>query len=527
MSEKDVKIFYADDDIKKIQLKPNMYIQKFGSYGTFHLAKECVQNSYDETEDKDSNGSKIYISYDRKTDKLHVEDDGRGIPEDDYSIEIVCTGIQSGSKFFRENGSSSGEFGVGLTVVNALSSYFKLATYRNTYVHIIEFKDGEKINDEKRAIKSSEPKHGTVTEFIVNPIYMGKNSNLPFDILLDWIDKMSYQIKGKTKVTVDEFDGIKKVNTYKYKAKPFSDIIKSFVPDIKKVIYDPVSLSADSFITEMISGVNPSSKKKKVKKDIHLDVVFTHDDHPECDYDSYCNYTRTEEGGVHVESVEEVVCRFIQAKTKENMTENEKNKWDITWADIRSGLKMVINLSTSAQVQFMGNAKNKIQNVELKPILKEMVSDQLTKYFEENPGKLTTICKLVKLNARARIESQKVKAATKVERMDRFNEYDIPNYTSCNNTGNKYKELVLVEGEKSAAGSIRDGRNPNTQAIFGFRGVTKNPFKCSFSEIMQNKEWKNFVRILRTGIGSEFNIDKLYFDKIILMSDADKLSMFA
>lgn len=417
--------------------------------------------------------------------------------------------------------------------MNALSSYFKIATYRNTYTHIIEFENGEKTNDEKRKIKSSEPKHGTITEFIVNPRYMGENSTLPFDVLLDWIDKMSYQITGNIKITVDEFDGMNKLKTYKFKPKPFSEMISCFVPDMKKIIYDPVILSSDSEIVEEINDARVGKdesvkiKKKKVKKDIHLDVVFTHDDHQECDYDSYCNFTRTEEGGVHVESVEEVVCRFIQNKTKASMTEKERNKWDITWADVKSGLKMIINLSTSAQVQFMGNAKNKIQNADLKPVLKTMVLDELTAYFENNQSKLSTICKFVKLNARARIESQKVRAATKIEKLDRFREYDIPNYESCNNTGKKYKELILVEGERSAAASIRDGRNPDTQAIFGFRGVTKNPFKCSFSEIMENKEWKNFVKVLRTGVGQDFNIDKLYFDKIILMSDADKPSMSA
>lgn len=414
----------------------------------------------------------------------------------------------------------------GLTVVNALSSYFKLATYRSTYVHIIEFENGKKINDENRPLKKNEKKHGTITEFSVNPRFMGKGSTLPIETVLDWIDDMSYQISSKLKVTVEIYKGLKLLETHKFKTKPFSDMMKKFI-DIKKTIYDPVIISSNSKIEETIMDTkidandNMKVKNKKVTKDIHLDVVFTHDEHQETDYISYCNFTRTDEHGVHVESAEEVICRFIQNKTKSFMTDKEKAKWDITWNDIKSGFKMIVNLSTSAQVQFMGNAKNKIQNQALKPVLKTMVQDAITKYFDKNPNVLQTICKYVKLNARARVEAQKVRVATKSERLDRFKEYEIPNYIACNNTGKKYKEIILVEGERSATGSIRSGRNPDTQAIFGFRGVTKNPYKCSLAEIMENKEWKNFVKVLRTGIGKDFNINKLYFDKIILTSDAD------
>lgn len=415
-----------------------------------------------------------------------------------------------------------------MTVTNALSSYFKLATYRNDYVHIIEFEEGKKINDVNRPLKKGEKKHGTITEFTVNEKYMGKNSSLPIDTVVDWIDMMTYQISAKIKITVDIYDGINRVETKKFKARPFGKIIEKFVPDIKKVFYDPIVLSGDSSIVETITDSTIDSKTdkvnvkdKKVKKDIHLEVVFTHDDIPENDYVSFCNFTKTDEGGVHLDSVEEVVCRFFQQKTKSFMTDKEKEKWDITWADIKYGLKMVVNLSTSAQVQFMGNAKNKIQNAELKPILKEIINTELTKYYEKNESKIQSICKLIKLNARARVESQKVRTATKIQKLDRFDELSIPNYVSCNNRGKKYKELFLVEGERSATGSVRNGRNHDTQAIFGFRGVTKNPYKCSVSEVLSNNEWKNFIKVLRTGFGKDFDINKLYYDKIILLTDAD------
>ena len=293
-------------------------------------------------------------------------------------------------------------------MVNALSSYFKLATYRNTYVHILEFEDGKKINDENRPLKKGEKKHGTTTEFIVNPKYMGKDSELPIETVLNWIDDMSYQFTTKVKIKVEIYDGMKLEETHKFKTRSFSDMIKKYI-NPKECIYDPVILSADSTIEEVITDTkldknnNVKVKDKKVQKDVHLDVVFVHDNHQENDYISYCNFTKTDEHGVHVDSVEEIICRFIQTNTKAGMSDKEKEKWDITWTDVKTGLKMIVNLSTSAQVQFMGNAKNKIQNQALKPVMKEMINDKITSYFKENESKLQTICKYVKLNARARI----------------------------------------------------------------------------------------------------------------------------
>ncbi len=119
MATKDVKMFHIDDDLKKVQVKTNLYLQHYGDLGVFHLSKECIQNSFDELEDPNTNGSKVLIKYDKKTDLLTIEDDGRGIPEEDYPIDIICTKLQSGSKFFRnQGGTSSGEFGV-----NFISAY--------------------------------------------------------------------------------------------------------------------------------------------------------------------------------------------------------------------------------------------------------------------------------------------------------------------------------------------------------------------------------------------------------------------
>lgn len=210
----------------------------------------------------------------------------------------------------------------------------------------------------------------------------------------------------------------------------------------------------------------------------------------------------------------------MQNKTKATMTDNQKEKTPILWDDIRAGLCCVINLSTNAQVGFAGNAKTKIIGETLTPYLNEIINTCLDKFFTENQNCLNEYIKIIKLNAKARIEATKVKNAVQKERMNSFKEHEMSNYIRCNNTGKKYKEIYLVEGN-SASGSARNGCNPDTDAFFLFRGVVANPFKCSLSEIMQNREWKDFVTVLRCGIGPSFDMNKLYFNRINILTDED------
>lgn len=531
MATNDVKMYYIDDDIKKVQVKTNLYIQQYGPAGAFHLSREVIQNAFDECTDPSSQGTNINITYDKKTDKLIVEDDGRGFSEADYPLDIFCTKLQSGSKFFRDQGgNTSGEFGVGLTAVNALSSYFRIASYReaeNT-IHDIIFENGVKVSDKKRKRNKTDKIHGTIIEFISNPQYLGTNVHLPFDDVYTWIEKLTYQLSAatnkKVKISIEEYNGTKLVSKSKLKSQPFENLINKMI-NKDKVIIEPFSLEGSGNLVENVTVAKPGEKPKNVnkKKDVILQAVFAYEDSSENInvYDSYCNYTNTVDGGVHVTNTEEAFCRFIQTETTNSMTEKEREKWNITWADVRSGLVMLLNLSTNAQVQFVGNAKKEIANPELGKVIKIIADQQIKKYFEHNQSKLQNICKIVKLNARTRIESQKLKTSIKKERMDSFSEHAMKNFTRCNNTGKQYKELYIIEGQRSASGSATNGRYPDFQAIYALRGVTANPFKCTLAEIMENEEWKGFVNIIRTGIGQNFKPEKCYYDKIILMTDAD------
>jgi DNA gyrase subunit B len=415
----------------------------------------------------------------------------------------------------------------GITVTNALSSYFSLETYRGDYYHKIEFKDGQKVGDTKGIPTKKGKKHGTIVSFISNPIYLGAGSHLPFDKVREWVTLMSYQLDYNIEFHLEEWEGLKIIKKETIKRKDFSDMIFSYIQNPKDLIVQPISLSAKENIVEEIKrnivddNGKVKTKKEKMKKQVSLSFAFAYDEGMEVDERSFCNFTQTDDGGVHVESVEEVICRYFQQQTRDSLSEAQRAKTPILFQDVKAGLKLVVNLSTNAQVQFMGNAKNRIQNENLRPVLKDMTSKALTDFFANDQARLQAIIKVVKANAKARIELQKAKSVNVSKKVDTFAEYELANFIKCNNTGNKYKELFLIEGRKSAAGSMVNGRDAATQAIFGFRGVTANAFKKSLPEIMENGEWKQYVRVLHTGIGQSFDIRRLYYNKIIISTDAD------
>lgn len=522
---KDVQMYYVESDIEKIQTKTNLYLQAYGPAGAFHLVREVVQNSIDECIDTDSPGKNIYIAYDIATDTFTCEDDGRGFPEQDYHMEIFCTKIQSGSKFFRsQSGGTSGEFGLGLTAVNALSDYFSLETFRaiENYRHYIEFENGKKIKDEQNTKKSSDKAHGSIVKFKPSKQYLGAKTVIPYKDVIKWIEKMTYlfPVGTEIKIRMDIFDGMKLKETYKFKVRQFEDLLDTICSDKS---YSPkCSFSGNTSISEKVKILGKGNKmtEKTIKKNIHLDVAMRYTSEAITMYDSYCNYTNTTEGGVHQDAVEACYCRYIIDKARATQTDAQKEKYKLLWEDAKNGLNIVINLATGAQVGFVGNAKQKVGNAELTPYLNEIIKTNMDKFFEENPRVLDEYIKIVKLNAKARVEMQKVKTATQKERMNSFKEHEMKNFISCNNRGKKFRELFLTEGD-SAGGSASNGCDKDTQAFLLFRGIVANPLKCTLAEIMENEEWKTFVNVLRCGIGPSFDINKLYYDRINIFTDSD------
>nr|DAP53981.1 MAG TPA: DNA TOPOISOMERASE IV, B SUBUNIT [Caudoviricetes sp.] len=527
----DVKMFYIEDDISKIQTKTNLYIKQYGPEGAFHLVREVVQNSIDEDMDKDSPGQEVLVTYDTLTDKLTCEDDGRGFPEADYPMDIFCTKIQSGSKFFRDqSGVTSGEFGLGLTAVNALSTHFSIESCREKEKvrHYIEFKDGTKVKDEKFPIKKNDKKHGCVISFIPSPKYLGANTQIPFSEVKEWIELQSYLIptEHKIKIVVEEWKGTKLLSREKIKTQPFENIIKKTVTDDKHssmchmTCHNEWAERARSFVLDKKG--NPKNVTKDVTRVLDFEIVACYIPDNITVYDSYCNFTHTTQGGIHQDTFDELFCRYIIAAAKEKMSDSDWEKYKPTWDDVRTGLVCYMNLNTNAEVGFVGNVKEKIDNKKLIPYIKEVLSEAIDQFFSENKSILDEYVKNVRTSARLRINLQREREAGKVSRSDAFTKYGMKNFIPCNNEKkHDFRELFIVEGE-SAASNLSASCDRDTQAFYQLRGVTKNPFKCSFPEFMDNPEMKILItKVLRCGAGTTFNINNLWFKRINIFSDSD------
>lgn len=404
-----------------------------------------------------------------------------------------------------------------------------MTTYRNTYYHKIKFNNGEKVGDENKPTKVTGKKHGTITSFISNPIYLGVGSKLPMDMCIDWMEMMSYLVDEKLEFIIDEYSGVDLVRHLVISKKPFSKLIDKFIPDNATLGFGPINFSGKSSIEETVKrsvlGKTGKAREKEeiIHKDIRFDFAFAYDiDSTEFEYDAFCNFTKTDEGGVHVDAVDEALCKFLQAKANDSMTDKQKSEYTITRNDVRSGMKLVVNLATNAQVQFMGNAKNKIQNEALKPILRDLAKDKIEEYFNDNPGKLKAVCDIIKTTTKARVDLQKMRSSTVKSGVNKFDNLLIENYVECNCTKNgEYQEIFLIEGQKSAAGAMVNARDPYRQAIFGFRGQTLNPMNVTFSTFMENAEWKAYTKVLGCGIGQTFDLKKCRFNRFNICADAD------
>lgn len=401
--------------------------------------------------------------------------------------------------------------------------------------HILEFSEGVLKVDKIKPNKSG--KHGTIIGYRVSKKYMGEDAKLPINDVIDWIDTLFYLDSNRLKsngikASVEIYDGMELKKVIKYKPKPFYDLISKIIPGSvkKKELTDVCYLSGDTSLVEetkmLVQNDDGSSsvEMRDIEKSIHMDIAFVYGTNTNMNepatYDTYCNYTNTIDNGSHLDAFDEAYCRWMQNKVNESMSEAQRNKMKVTWDDCRTNLFAVISLSTNAQVGFVGNAKQKIQCLNLIPYMKEIVTEKLDEYFAVNQTLLNDIIKLIKINVKARIEAAKAKTATQVERLNTFKEHEMSNYIRPNATGKQWKELFLVEGN-SASGSARNGSDPKTQGFFLFRGVTANAMKCSLSEIMDNREWRDLVTILKTGIGPKFDLSKLYFDRINIFTDSD------
>lgn len=510
----DVESVYIKSDIEKIQRKPLMYIRQFGEEGILHLIWEVIQNAFDECIDTNSPGDHITITYDHKTNEIKVKENGRGFPENNFDLSIYCTRLQSGSKFNRDSGSTSGEFGVGLTVVNALSESFTIESrrYDERKTHTLKYKDGKLVEDDLRTLNTRKTKfnHGSVVSCIPTKKYF--DVSIPFEMVKDRVNQIMHIIHTPKDIVVDliECDGDMVLSANTLRKQPFVDLIKSYPFELK---IQPSVFQFDMTI--------PENKDKHLHGGpLSMDIVIGYGE--ESWHDSYCNFTNTIDGGIHLNTIEEALCRFFTAETKKRLSEKEKEKLDITWADVKNGLVLLVNMNTVEEV-FIGNAKTKITKSELTPHIKSVFNKLVQEYYTSNPTILNKILQFVKANAKMRLEVNKVRSG-KGKSSSRFDDYSYGlKYVPANNKGrNQERELFIVEGNSAMNINMRDVK---TQAFLCFKGNPANPFTKKTEQLLNpnsgNVEWVRYINIIQTGWGDSINPDKLYFKRINIMTDAD------
>lgn len=494
---------YSADNIKvlkgleAVRKRPGMYIGDTSTKGLHHLIYEVVDNSIDEAMAGFCNKINITLTNDGKA---IIKDNGRGIPTDIHPIEkqpaatVVLTTLHAGGKFDNNVYKVSGGLhGVGISVVNALSSKLTMTIHRDGKIFTQSFEKGiptntlQKIGDTKTT--------GTIIEFLPDNMIF-EETTFDFDILSKRFKEIAYL---NPNITIE-----------------FDDEIKN-----KKEIYH-----FKGGISEFIQTISPKtliSQIIKINDKIHndnsceIDIALAYNDGYEEKLLGFVNNIRTLEGGTHETGFRAGLSRAIINYIDTNASIREKDA-KVTGDDIREGLVAIVSIRIS-EPQFEGQTKAKLGNSFVRPLIQKIVYEKLMKFFEENPTDAKMIMQKALLAARGREAAKKARELTR--KKDNLSIGTLPGkLADCQSKDPSESELFLVEGD-SAGGSAKSGRDRSFQAILPLRGKLLNVEKSRIDKILKSEEIKNMITALGCGIGDEFDINKIRYEKIIIMTDAD------
>ena len=387
-----------------------------------------------------------------------------------------------------------------MTVCAALSDYMRVTTYRGNHSKTIEIIDGE-LKDHPMN-KLSEFRTGTETTIIPSEKHLGP-INLTNDIIEDYIRNMSYIMNSDIKLT---FVGEKNPEEKNPKKR------KYFTHE-----YKPQGLSAA--VKYMSSSLEfPPIEAKLITDEYDISIAFSYDRTlDESSIASFCNYVITTEGGCHEMIATRAICDFF---TKEAKRQEPNAKYEVAFDDCKKGLVLAVNLEHITP-KFEGQHKTKVSNNEIINDAKRGLYNAIFKIMNNNPQVMKKIITYLRQIARARHESHKIKGVSVKKTTTFLEDAEIEKYfTVSNRNSTGYKELFLAEGD-SAAGAILNSRNPLYQAVYTVQGVTDNVHDLSLNQLLQKKMFNELITILGTGIGKNFDITKLRYDKIIICSDSD------
>ena len=498
---------YNDSDIQvlegleAVRKRPGMYIGTTGEAGLHHLVWEIVDNSVDEALAGYCDDIEVVIE---KGNVITVKDDGRGMPTGINSktgkstIETIFTVLHAGGKFGGGGYKVSGGLhGVGASVVNALSNWLEVTVYRDGHIYYQRFENGGHPVDSLKIIGDCEQdRTGSTVRFKPNPEIFKETTIFKYDILARRLQEIAFLNKGLRIVLIDEREESKKDD----------------------FLYQGGIIEFVQMLNQNKTPINPDVIYVEGRENnISIEVALQYNDgYNEAVY-SYTNNIHTHEGGTHEDGVKRALTRIINNYAKNNKILKD-NDDPLTGDDVREGLTMIISCK-HPDPQFEGQTKTKLGNIEVRKIADDIFSNGFERYLMENPEIAKKIIEKSLTASRARLAAKKARELTR-----RKGDLDITNFygklSDCKSKNPSECEIFIVEGD-SAGGSAIKGRNSMTQAILPLRGKILNVEKARLDRALGNEEIRSIITAFGTGIGEEFDLSKLRYDKIIIMTDAD------
>jgi DNA gyrase subunit B len=513
------------EGLEAVRKRPGMYIGSTGLRGLHHLVYEVVDNSVDEALAGYCTHIEIVLQADGG---VRVSDDGRGIPVDIHptegkpTVEVVMTILHAGGKFGGGGYAVSGGLhGVGISVVNALSSRVETEVRRQGHVWRMSFADGGK--PQGSLVKGEETDTTGTTQTFYPDESIFESVEFDFETLRARFQQMAFLNKGLRITLTDEraaavasddedldLDAVAtegEVNAdHRTVVYQYNDGLLDYVKHLnsgKKV--DVVHEDVIAFETE------DTERRIAVEMAMQWTSAYSESVH------TYANTINTHEGGTHEEGFRAAMTSLINRYAREKSIIKEKEE-NLTGDDIREGLTAVISVKL-AEPQFEGQTKTKLGNSEVKGFVQRVVTDQLGDWLERNPGPARDVIRKAISAAQARMAARK--ARDNARRKSPLESFGMPGKLSdCSSKDPSKCEVYIVEGD-SAGGSAKRGRNPETQAILPLRGKILNVERARLDKALGNNEVQSMITAFGTGIGEDFDLAKLRYHKIVLMADAD------
>lgn len=487
------------EGLEAVRKRPGMYIGSISSRGLHHLVYEIVDNSVDEALAGFCKTIEVTIN---KDNSITVLDDGRGIPVDIQkkagipALEVVFTILHAGGKFGGGGYKVSGGLhGVGASVVNALSKNLEVRVYKNGKIHEMKFERGNVLKKLEIVGKCEEDKHGTEVRFLPDDTIF-EETIYDYDILKVRLRETAFLTKDlKIKLIDKRVEDKQDIFHYEGGIKEFVEYLNKG----KEAIYSNVLYC--------------EGEKEKV----YVEVALQHNDSFTENIYTFVNNINTPEGGTHLTGFKNALTKTFNDYARKNklLKDNEDN---LSGEDIREGLTAIISVKVS-EPQFEGQTKQKLGNSEAAIAVNGIVSEQLTYFLEQNPSIAKIICEKAILAQRARAAARKARDLTR--RKSALDGLKLPGkLADCSSKNASECEIFIVEGD-SAGGSAKSARKRDTQAILPLRGKILNVEKARIDKVFSNAEIRAMITAFGTGIHEDFDISKLRYNKIIIMTDAD------